>query len=227
MSIFNINNRSESWRISRQFILGGYGLSNKLANKVVSNVGQELSGEVELELFWTGFRDYCHSQSITLENKSLLNEVGIAFEKNFSTLFEQVESFNKRNTVKLRIDSSKHNYRLNNQSLCKLVKNLYHTEIDIVISTGNSLLVGEVKSEVSFNANSEYVLVHQLIRQYVMATILVHLLNINGQNITQITPFVIAEKNVSRSAQVRFMIDSGWLHQSNIFDWSVLEEKVS
>ena len=55
----------------------------------------------------------------------------------------------------------------------KLRDNLINTEVDVVLESPDSLFIGEVKDVSDFGADSRYVLVHQLIRQYVTATILI------------------------------------------------------
>ena len=100
----------------------------------------------------------------------------------------------------------------------KFFNNLWHTEIDIVLETPNHIFIGEAKHESRLNASSDYVLVHQLLRQYVMATILT---NYVGES-KIIVPFVVgnAPQNLkSRHAQVKFMLAQGWLETKNILSW--------
>ena len=61
----------------------------------------------------------------------------------------------------------------------KLFDNILNTEIDIVLETPTHLFIGEAKHEMGFGADANLVLVHQLIRQYVVATILLKLLDCN------------------------------------------------
>ena len=57
----------------------------------------------------------------------------------------------------------------------RLVNNLKNTEVDIVLETHDRIFIGEAKCESDLGADSELVLVHQLIRQYVATRILIHL----------------------------------------------------
>ena len=70
--------------------------------------------------------------------------------------------------------------------MANLGNNLVNTEIDIVLQSPNHLFIGEAKHEMTFGANGRLVLVHQLIRQYVMAKILMDRLESDG----------LAKKNV-------------------------------
>ena len=65
------------------------------------------------------------------------------------------------------------------------------------------------------------VLVHQLIRQYVTATIL---LQIAGEH-KEVIPFVVGDSTdyLKKTSQVRFMISQGWLSQANVLDWGDVE----
>ena len=101
----------------------------------------------------------------------------------------------------------------------KLVDNLVNTEIDVVLETPNHLFIGEAKHEMRFGANGSYVLVHQLIRQYVLANILIDYLP--DQIKKKVIPFVVGDDvgYLNRTAQVRFMIDQGWLKKENVLCW--------
>ena len=59
------------------------------------------------------------------------------------------------------------------EGMTKLYNNLRETEIDVVLETPKYLFIGEAKGETDLRGNGYRVLVHQLIRQYVMARILV------------------------------------------------------
>lgn len=66
-----------------------------------------------------------------------------------------------------------HNYLAKGECEENLYNNLLNTEIDIVLQTDTHLCIGEAKSSQKLDATSTHVLMHQLIRQYVMARILV------------------------------------------------------
>ena len=48
------------------------------------------------------------------------------------------------------------------------MNSLLGTEVDVVLETPKHLFIGEVKHESTFEADGKLVLVHQLMRQYVM-----------------------------------------------------------
>ena len=101
--------------------------------------------------------------------------------------------------------------------MVKLRNNLVNTEIDIVLESPNSLFIGEAKHEMSFGADGTLVLVHQLIRQYVVARILVDRLECDKE----VVPFVVGDdtKQLRKSRQVGFMIRQGWMKERNILEW--------
>ena len=74
------------------------------------------------------------------------------------------------------------------------------------------------------DAVSKYVLVHQLIRQYVMAKILV---DIRGEG-HQVVPFLVTEEGASaRTHQVRFMVERGWMAPSHMLTWTDVRNLVA
>ena len=105
----------------------------------------------------------------------------------------------------------------------KLYDNLPNTEIDIVLETPEYLFIGEAKDESGFGADGNLILVHQLIRQYVMAKILA-----NGclkRNIT-VVPFIVGEdiEDLKRTAQVQFMKKHYNLKHKNILSWNFIND---
>ena len=106
----------------------------------------------------------------------------------------------------------------------KLGSNLVGTEIDVVLETQTRLYIGEAKHESTLHANSSYVLVHQLIRQYVMARILIELCSSKKEVVT----FIIRDEVKGREqAQVEFMIDQCWLKKENILSWGYVRKLCS
>ena len=99
-----------------------------------------------------------------------------------------------------------------------LYNNLIHTEIDIVMETPSALFVGEAKYKMNLSSNGNLVLVHQLIRQYVMAKILVDLSKAGREVIV----FVVGVNDNQR--QVRFMIDQGWMKACNVLSWKEINQ---
>jgi hypothetical protein len=102
--------------------------------------------------------------------------------------------------------------------MAKLFDNLFNTEIDVVLETPDKLFIGEAKHEMGFGTNSNLILVHQLMRQYVTATILIEFSN----NQKEVVPFVVcdSDKKFLKTSQVRFMISQGWLKKDNVLKWT-------
>ncbi len=100
-----------------------------------------------------------------------------------------------------------------------MVDNLASTEIDVVLMTAKNLFIVEAKHEARFGADGRYVLVHQLIRQYVMASILIDLLP--NQSEMKIVPFVVGDDvgYLNETAQVQFMKDQGWMREEHVYCW--------
>ncbi len=65
-------------------------------------------------------------------------------------------------------------------------------------------------------------MVHQLIRQYVMATMLIDKLCEDKKAI----PFVVGPnaQKLIRHQQVKFMIHQGWLNPDNVLSWVDIEK---
>ena len=104
----------------------------------------------------------------------------------------------------------------------KLGRTLFHTEIDIVLESPHHLFIGEAKQVMSFHGDSTLILTHQLIRQYVMARIL---LDLCGQESKKLVPFVVGEnaKSLQKTAQVQFMLKQGWMRKENILKWDEIK----
>ena len=112
---------------------------------------------------------------------------------------------------KLRIDPTR-NYDPK-ISLESFANNLTNTEIDVVLQTPECLLIGEAKGEADLDGTGNLILVHQLVRQYVMAWMLVVLTGFNKK----VIPFVVGVNK--EQVQVQFMMDQGWLNPGNILSW--------
>ena len=78
-------------------------------------------------------------------------------------------------------------------------------------------IIGEMKHESRLGGNGDLILVHQLIRQYVMARILVELTR-SGKDVI---PFVVADdpNQMKRTYQVEFMVEKGWMKERNVLKW--------
>ncbi len=217
MAILGINNRTENWKTAKTFVplmsnpTGLTALAKRLGET------SELSGkDIHLELFWKGMRDYVHENE-TYED--LRSECAKAYELLFPRLRNKINKFAVE-TKKLKCLEDK-NYDVSNSAgQDGLYQNLRNTEIDIVLQTSSSLYIGEAKEEAGLGADGECVLVHQLIRQYVMAKILLHLMGSEKR----VVPFLVVEKgnlaSVKKTGQVRFMIDvKKCLVEDNVLTW--------
>ena len=109
-----------------------------------------------------------------------------------------------------------------------LVNNLVNAEIDIVLESPEHLYIGEAKYESGFGRDGKLVLVHQLVRQYVMAKVLLDVLKCNKE----VVPFVVVEGTKGRTysskevpglpaprGQLAFVIDQGWMKACNRLTW--------
>ena len=145
----------------------------------------------------------------------------------FPHLRDQIENYN------LQANSNEHKVNLKEADnyICeqtkksseKLYNNLLNTEIDVVLNAPGFLLIGEVKHEQTFGANSRHLLPHQLVRQYVMASIVVDMIEEERQQDTRIKviPFIIGD-NLSKYAQVRLLQYLKLLVPQNVISWSEL-----
>ena len=213
--VLGITNRTENWKTASFFTpLFGEG-STRLARRL----GEP---EVRLELYWTGMRDYLNENGGKTENDDE------DFAERFRHLFPGLRK---------AIEESGRRFQLNHNSydvstkdrVANLGNNLYYTEIDIVLETPKHLFIGEAKHQSDFGADRSYVLVHQLIRQYAMATILVdRIAESDKDKKREIVPFIVGDKNRRQSirdhAQVEFMIQQGWLKKENILSWDDVRE---
>ena len=142
----------------------------------------------------------------------------------FSTLHEDVEEFRRSRSKTLNLRCLMDwNYKVSKESgnAQNLFNNLLNTEIDIVLDSPKHLFIGEAKHEMGFGADSKLVLVHQLIRQYVMARILAEICEPKKT----VVPFIVRDKKESakRAVQVQFMLCKGWLKKENILRWEDVE----
>ena len=187
-------------------------------------------GCVDIELFWKGVRDYLRKKKF--KSKEAATALRQGYLKEFCDLRERIENFNRsykhNKEVSTFNDLEDWNYDASKPYKTrisdKLTDNLRNTEIDIVLDTQDYLFVGEAKQESSLDAKSQYVLVHQLIREYVTAKILVDITCSDKQ----VIPFVVGDskrlENLRNTAQVRFMVDQGWLKEENVLSWDCIEK---
>ena len=209
MGILGIENRTENWKTSRYFAP----LFGEKATHLAERLGED---GVRLELFWTGMRDYINeppdgASAPTPQN--LAERYGYLFPD----LRERIERFD--GFRELRED----NYRVSNPSQKeRLYNNLLHTEIDIVLETPSYLFIGEAKHESDFGAEGSSILVHQLIRQHVMATILIDCL----ESKKSVVHFVVGDdkEQLNKFDQVKFMMEQDWLPERNVLSWDDIKE---
>ena len=230
MGILGIDNRTENWKTAQTFapFIGNEFATRLLAERLLENKPLGPEEKVSIELFWTGGRDYWHAAKrngeIVEPSPKLL---ACAYNQCFPRLRKEIEEF-QRDAPKAFRPLLCHNYNVYNvdgevdgESAKTLATNFRNTEFDIVLETSKYLLIGEAKDESSFDAKSKYVLVHQLIRQYVIAKILVHL----AKKQKCIVPFVVAPRDkcklgrLKENSQIRFMIAKCGLKERNILTW--------
>ena len=233
MAILGITNRTENWKTSRHFAPLFGANSVRLARRLLAHEGEGAalqSGEVRLELFWCGMRD--HFDQMGKKSEAEEDTLARHYSKEFAELRGNIQEFTKefKGRGKLR-ELKPHNYCLspqhnvaptqNRNPISELASNLLHTEVDIVVESPRHLFIGEAKHKSSFGTSSRYVLVHQFIREYVMASILLKLL---GQN-RAVVPFVVGDdrEDLLSQGQVRFMIDEEWMKEENVLEWSDIE----
>ena len=212
MAILGIENRTENWKTAQVFapFFEDADARKRLARKRLAAklLGKPVKSDVSLELFWYGFRDYVHEQG----GRNQISETDIAgrYDRLFPKLHEKVQGFADAENWQL-VDR---NYSTMDKT--RLLNNLIHTEIDIVLESRHHLFIGEAKSEVKFGENAS-VLKHQLVRQYVTAKIV---LDVTGRK-KRIVPFVVgnsAEK-LCEHAQVQFMIERLGMRCENVLEW--------
>ena len=232
MGILGICNRTENWKTAQTFAPFFKSCSARaaLAKRLLEPLGESQEDTVEIELFWKGVRDYLKKKKLkSREGAEVLRQ---SYLKEFCNLRDKIEKFNKScedvEEVRTFNDLQKCNYdatvTYETRISDKLTDNLRNTEIDVVMETPNYLFIGEAKQESSLDANGQYVLVHQLIREYVTAKVLV---DITGCD-RQIVPFVVGDADkidsIRNTAQVNFMTRQGWLKNENVLSWDCIDE---
>ena len=178
MPILGIENRTENWKTARCF--APFFTCDSARATLAQKLGEPedtLGRDIQIELFWKGVRDYLKKEK--RKTKGLRCEFAQSYSKCFQGLRDEIEDFNGFNDLKdCNYDASK-KYPTR---ISELSDNLRNTEIDIVLQTPKHLFIGEAKHEEDgFGTDGSYILVHQLIRQYVMAEILVDLTHSDKQ----------------------------------------------
>ena len=216
--VLGIENRTENWKTARKFapLFENSKACLAFANRLTGADEQD-SGSVRIELFWKGMRDFLHANAKKGITASELSEI---YDRLFPELRIRVQEYGTGEQSKDRFRPLQNvNYVVPTEgSKAKLFNNLRNTEIDIVIETPGYLLIGEAKHESDFHANGNLILVHQLIRQYVMAKVLLKCL---GSDKKEVIAFVVGDRaeQLAKNNQVKFMFQQGWLKKSNVLEW--------
>ena len=221
MGILGINNRTENWKTVQHF----HGLPDAAKVGLVRRLGESkdtVAEEISIELFWRGLRD--HAYAVRVEDGDLVE----IYERRFCTrsrdgavdLRDKIRKFEGEN----KFDPLQEwNYGLVDRK--RLASNMKNTEVDIVLETPDRIFIGEAKDESDLGTNSDLVLVHQLIRQYVTVAVLTRL---PGFPRKKIVPFVVADEgrltSTNNKAQVEFMVEQKWLCRKNVLSWADLND---
>lgn len=219
MGILGIDNRTENWKTVQHF----HGLSDAAKVALVRRLGEPedtAAEEIGIELFWCGMRDYVKEHEIEPSH------IAKVYSCLFPNLHECIRDFGRFGTRDEPLKKS--NYIVPDDPVV-LYRNVRNTEVDIVLETPDRIFIGEAKYESGLGADGSLVLVHQLIRQYVTARILVHL---TGGKKT-VVPFVVTEakklESIQNTAQVKFMKAEKknkevWLPANNVLSWGEVND---
>ncbi len=221
MGILDIHNRTENWKTAHTFapFFKDGGARTRLANQLLQPLGEvnrARGSAIKIELFWKGVRDYVSQQR---RESELTKHLADRYNCLFPCLREKL---NYTKGFQLKWNHS--HYNVTEELEGKFFDNLRNTEIDVVLQTPKYLFIGEAKHESKLRGDGKLILVHQLIRQYVTAKILVDITPSNKQ----VVPFVIGDsdklESLRNTTQINFMIDQGWLKEENILSWDCIEE---
>ena len=222
MAILGITNRTENWKTALYFSpLMGVRAARLARRLLPDKEGAALqAGDVNLELFWYGMRDYFHPNEVTPDAETLSD----IYSDLFPRLRDQIQNFRgSGQSEDLKFQEPQDDnydvatpYRRN-----RLAQNLLNTEVDIVLESPTHLFIGEAKHLSTFGASGRDVLTHQLIRQNVLAHIL---LKLRGDKRT-VVPFVVGDDPayLAKTLQVQFMLKHGRMRAENILTWSDIE----
>ena len=232
MGILGIENRTENYRTASYFarFIGDAGAKNRacLARCLAENDGAQLDfqpEQVELELFWKGVRDHFDEQKrlkISVGKRGKDELLATYYRQLFPDLLADIRSFAVGNR---ELDVSKDwNYNPSDKYIHMLGNNLLNMEIDIVLQTPSYLFIGEAKHKMPLTGDGKRVLVHQLVAQYVMATIMLKVRNLEKT----VVPFVVRNRLTGQEqVQVEFMKANKWMRKGNELQWSDIENLCS
>ena len=225
MAILGITNRTENWKTALYFSpLMGVRAARLARRLLPDKEGAALqAGDVNLELFWYGMRDYFHPRKTTPEARS--KTLAGFYSELFPGLREDIKAFKGsgesqglpfQNLQDANYDVSTPDRR------DRLAQNLLNTEVDIVLESPTHLFVGEAKHLSTFGASGRDILTHQLVRQHVMAKIL---LKLPENKEKKVVPFVVGDDRdyLAKTLQVQFMLKHGRMRAENILTWSDIE----
>ena len=229
MGILGIQNRTENWKTVRIFhSLSPTGRHQLVDLLLVPEEPRPNPGkEVRLELFWRGIRDYMKQKHLKIND--LEDNFHELYQQHFNKLRDHLTNFSADEPPHNFEDLQPHNYDgtrkyPTKRNTDKLAENLSNTEIDIVLETSTHLFIGEAKHESQLGTNSNFVLVHQLIRQYVMAKVI---LDLQGK-CRKVTPFLVGDSKKLDShrntVQVKFMVAQEWLRLENVLSWDRIRQ---
>ena len=239
MGILGKKNRTENWQTSKHFCALNDEAKIELAQKLLEpynkDLGLEQNERVKLELFWFGTRDYLFEPGKNRKQTNLAVRYQEKFAECYSELFPSLHreaEIVEKGKLKLRSFENLQHWQYAEPKTDDLKKNLFnnllHTEIDIVLATPKYLFIGEAKHESFFNKNPSYVLPHQLVRQYVMARVLLRFIkeSLDVKERT-VVPFVVGDSPVNlnnRHDQVKFMVKINKLKEDNILSWKYIDD---
>ena len=226
MGILGIENRTENWKTAYYFSPFFRNAAARLdLAKRLGAMESTLARDVHLQLFWKGARDHLkqnRDRFKEIEDYHSLLASHYQDQNLFSDLSERIEKF--RTSVGI-LSTPNQSYDSSDQNWCsRLGNNLINTEIDIVLDAPGYLFIGEAKHKSGFGRDGNLFIVHQLIRQYVMAKILVECWKVENEEADptkKVVPFVVCDdrKKVLRVQQVKFMIEQKWLRSENVLSW--------
>ncbi|MCY4528382.1 MAG: hypothetical protein OXD46_05040 [Chloroflexi bacterium] len=235
MGILGITNRTENWKTAEFFapFFEYDSARTRLAKRLLEPLGKSHEVQpctVKIELFWYGMRDYVDLQRKQREPEPTPETLAESYLPLFSDpnkldLCRQINEIDKHDTLTDR------NYNVSNRDWKeKLWTNLNNTEIDVIVKTPNHLFIGEAKHETTaFDADKNRFLMHQLIREYVMASTLIDCL----ESDKEVVPFVVGNEpdkikephpNLKHIHQIGFLRDVGWLKEENVLSWDCIDE---
>lgn len=228
MPILGIDNQTENWRTTRAFapFLANAEARLRLAHHLSDSIEPDAlctPEQVELELFWNGVRDHLVMLGGTRDTPSRRAQFKEIYEKKFSSLWSDLEEYG----FKLHKPV---NYNVSEEAgITKLYHHLHGAEVDVVLQTPGHVFVGEAKYKGGFNDYGNAVLRHQLVRLYVVSSMLLEILaEDRGKEEVAIVPFVVSDEpeKLERSQQAQFMIHKGWLSPKNVMGWESISRLV-